>query len=91
MFNLIEACGGRRFFLAFSGGIAATTLQWYGKLDPAGTSYVLLMGATVAAYITGDTIQRVKNASDPYSDRQASRVSPTAKLPRGLEDAQDSR
>lgn len=56
----IDDMGGKRFLLTLLSGIAATTLQWFGKLDPAGTSYAILIGATVAAFITGDTTEKVK-------------------------------
>ena len=48
--------GGRRFFLAVGAGVATTILQWFGKLDPAGMAYTATIAATVAAYITGGTI-----------------------------------
>ena len=35
-------------------------LQWFGKLDIQGTAYGLTIGATVAAYITGNVAQKIK-------------------------------
>jgi hypothetical protein len=57
----IETIGGRRFIMAMGAGITSTILQWFGKLDPAGNTYAMVVIATVAAYITGNTAQ--KNAA----------------------------
>ena len=51
----LEAYGGRRFVMSMGAGITATVLQWFGKLDPEGNSYMLIVIGTVAAYITGNT------------------------------------
>ena len=56
----IENFGGRRFLMTIGAGITATVLQWCGKLDPAGTSYVALVTLTVGAYIGGNTWQKTK-------------------------------
>ena len=56
----IESTGGRRFLLALGAGMATTVLQWFGKLDPQGMAYGITIGATVAAYITGN-VQESKN------------------------------
>lgn len=56
--NLIEQTGGRRFLMAIGAGVSTTVLQWAGKLDPAGSTYAMVIIATVAAYITGNTVQK---------------------------------
>lgn len=57
---LIGALGGRRFLMTLGCGVATTALQWFGKLDAAGATYAMVTIATVAAYITGNTVQKVK-------------------------------
>lgn len=41
-------------------GVVASALQYLGKLDPAGNSYMLIILGTVASYITGNTFQKIK-------------------------------
>ena len=64
--DMIETSGGRRFLLSVGSGVATTILQWYGKLDSAGTTYAMVIIGTVAAYITGNTAQKVKT---PEADK----------------------
>lgn len=56
----IDALGGRRFLLTVGCGAATSLLQVLGKLDPAGSTYALVIVGTVGAYITGNTWQKVK-------------------------------
>lgn len=63
----IEFTGGRRFVLALGAGVMTTVLQWFGKIDAAGNTYSLVIIATVAAYITGNTIQKRNETEAPKS------------------------
>ena len=56
-----ESYGGRRFLMTSAVLITATVLQWFGKLDPAGTTYAAIVIGCVAAYITGNTTQQVNS------------------------------
>lgn len=56
----LSTFGGRRFLITLGCGIATTILQFCGKLDPAGSTYALVVVATIGAYITGNTVQKVK-------------------------------
>ena len=57
--------GGRRFVLAMGSGMVTAVLQWFGKLDPAGMAYGLVIGATVGAYITGAVLENKHNINAP--------------------------
>jgi hypothetical protein len=54
----IESAGGRRFLLTVGCGIVNTALVWYGKITPDVYQWITL--GTVAAYITGNTAQKIK-------------------------------
>jgi hypothetical protein len=56
----IDFLGGRRFMLTVGCGVATSILQVLGKLDPAGSTYALVIVGTVGAYITGNTYQKIK-------------------------------
>jgi hypothetical protein len=61
----LETIGGRRFLLTLGCGIATTVLQFFGKLDPAGSTYALVVVGTVGAYIAGNTTQKLKAPNGP--------------------------
>ncbi len=53
-----NSLGGRKFFITLGCGVATTVLQFFGKLDAAGSTYALVIVATVGAYITGNVAQK---------------------------------
>ena len=65
MRRMIEWAGGRRFVMSLGAGMAASLLQWFGKLDPAGTAYAAIVIGTVGAYIAGNTTQKIKAPEGP--------------------------
>jgi len=66
----LDTFGGRRFLLTLGCGVATTLLQLLGKLDPAGSTYALTVIGTVGAYITGNTVQKVKQGVPPAEGAQ---------------------
>lgn len=58
MHSTITKLGGRRFLMTMGCGVACTTLVWFAKID--GAIFRDIIIATVAAYIAGNTIQKVK-------------------------------
>lgn len=50
----------RRFLMAMGACCVTTALQWFGKLDPAGSAYAMVVIGTVGAYIAGDTTEKMK-------------------------------
>lgn len=67
MRKLIETSGGRRFLIALGAGVATTLLQWFGKLDAAGSTYQGVVVGVVLTYVTGNTVQKTfaKNETPP--------------------------
>jgi len=61
--SAIETSGGRRFILAVGAGVTCTVLVWFGKITPEVFQWTVL--GTVAAYITGNTLQKVKAPNAP--------------------------
>ena len=53
---VLERFGGRRFDLALLSQVSAKVLVWAEKID--GVAYGLVITATVAAYITGNVVQK---------------------------------
>lgn len=90
LLEAMENSGGRRFVLTVGSGIVTTTLQWFGKLDPTGSTYALVIIGTVGAYIAGNTAQKVKTPTDrheprprprPYDDEYGPRRGDNTELP----------
>ena len=59
----IASYGSRRFLMAMGAGVTATVLQWFGKIDAAGSTYALIVLGTVGAYIAGNTAQKIKTTN----------------------------
>ncbi len=57
--KLWENIGGRRFVISMLIGLSTTALTYLEKID--GSTYSLVILGTVGAYITGNTIQKVKS------------------------------
>ena len=53
-----DTIGGRKFLLCVAIDICAVVLQWFGKIDPAGSTLALIVVGTAGAYIAGNVIQR---------------------------------
>jgi hypothetical protein len=62
MRQLIESVGGRRFIATVGAGVVTSALQWFGKLDPAGSTYAMVILGTVGAFIAGNTTQKVMSS-----------------------------
>ena len=58
----MENSGGRRFILTMGAGITTSLLQYLGKLDPAGTTYAMVVIGTVGAFITNNTWRKTSTA-----------------------------
>lgn len=62
--KFIDRLGGRKFLATIGCGATTALLQWGGKLDPVGNTYMLVIVATVGAFIAGNVVQK-KNADTP--------------------------
>lgn len=60
----LDTLGGRKFLLTLLVGAATTVLQAMGKLDPAGSTFALVMVGTVGAYITGNVVAQRGHSAD---------------------------
>jgi hypothetical protein len=60
---LIENIGGRRFIVCVGAGVVTSILQWFGKIDASGNTYTMVILGTVGAFITGNTVQKVKGTA----------------------------
>jgi hypothetical protein len=60
----LDELGGRRFLMSMGAGISSTVLVWFGKISDQVFATVVI--ACVAAYITGNTAQKVKS-DDPHA------------------------
>ena len=64
--NHLTVWGGRRFLMTMGCGIACTVLVWFAKID--GAIFRDIVIATVAVYIAGNTVQKVKAKSQEEAD-----------------------
>lgn len=62
---LLKRCGGRRFLLTVGCGLVTSLLTWCEKIDA--NTYAIVICATVAVYIGGNTAQRIKAPQPPQS------------------------
>lgn len=56
-----SALGGRRFLISVGAGAVTSVLSWFQKITPEIYRDVIL--GTVGAYILGNTVQKVKQAT----------------------------
>ena len=53
---MIDTLGGRKFLLTVAAQVSCNVLVWAGKIS--GDIYIVVVFATVAAYIVGNVAQR---------------------------------
>ncbi|MBF8177798.1 hypothetical protein [Herminiimonas contaminans] len=59
---IMTKVGGRRFLLTLGCGIVCTWLMWEGKITDVVFRDIII--GTVAAYIAGNTVQKVKEPKE---------------------------
>ena len=64
--DVMRDLGGRRFLLTVGCGVVTSALCWFGKIS--GEVYAAVIIATVAAYITGNTSQKLGARSRGEAD-----------------------
>lgn len=57
----LDSIGGRRFLLTVATQVSVTALVWFAKIS--GEVYSVVVLATVASYITGNVVERIKAPS----------------------------
>lgn len=62
----LTTLGGRRFLMTMGCGVACTVLVWFAKID--GIIFRDIIVATVAVYIGGNTIQKIKATTKEQAD-----------------------
>lgn len=61
-----DKLGGRRFLLSCASLIVVTVLQWFGKLDPAGSSYAMIVIGVIGVYVGGNVMERKHERRNEY-------------------------
>lgn len=64
--QIIDKMGGRRFVMSLGAGVTSTVLVWFAKITPEVYQWIVL--GTVAAYITGNTTQKVLPNNPPEKE-----------------------
>lgn len=60
--EMIDKAGGRRFILCMLVCLTTSVLQWFGKLDPSGGTFAMVILGTAGIYVGGNTTQKVMTA-----------------------------
>jgi hypothetical protein len=60
--NILTSIGGRRFLMCMLVGLTTTILTYFGKID--GSVYSIVILGTIGVYVTGNTVQKVSNATN---------------------------
>jgi hypothetical protein len=67
----LQTIGGRRFLITLGAGLSTTLLQWFGKIDTTGNTYMLVIIATVGAYIGGNVVENKHNVAAGLGSKDA--------------------